>query len=197
MCNSLGSRIKKARVRVKLSQERLAELCDMTEQSINKYENERSTPNVDVLSRMVKHLDCNPGWLLTGDGPMLLTSNLADEGDMLKQSVLKIYDEPPVPYGGSGIDKAHVLTSKIMTSKHPEIAGALMKNLEQFAVAVDSADELATCQIMLKEQDKKIKEMDMKIKGLQDQVSELLRREPPKNSDAPGDINQSSKEVAI
>lgn len=121
---------------------------------------------------------------------------LADEGDMLKQSVPKIY-EPPVPYKDSGIDKAHILTSRIMTSKHPEIAGALMKNLEQFAAAVGSADELATCQIMLKEQDKKIKEMDMKIKGLQDQVSELLRRELPKNSVAPGDTNQSSKEVAI
>jgi hypothetical protein len=93
--------------------------------------------------------------------------------------------------------RAIMLTSKVMTSRHKEIGKALMKNLEEFAEAVSTKDELARCNVKLEEQDKKIREMDGEIKHLKKQVEELLKREPQCDSAAPGDTTPVTEEKAM
>jgi len=95
------------------------------------------------------------------------------------------------------IVKAMRLTSDVMTSQHPEIKSALMKNLEQFSEAVTKADELEGCKVQLKEQDKKIKAMDEEIKYLKTKVDELLKREPQCGSGTPGDGDPVPEEKAM
>jgi len=54
---SLGSAIKKARLKKKLTQEKLAEIIDITSAHLKQLESERRKPSVDVLYRLVVALD--------------------------------------------------------------------------------------------------------------------------------------------
>ena len=133
----------------------------------------------------------NKDWLLTGEGEMFADRNgavregLAPYGEAEPQEPMDHRPRGPDP--AQDVVKATRLTMDVMTSRHPEIKLALMKNLEQFAEAVVKADELEGCKIQLKEQDKKLKKMDDKIRHLETQVTELLKREPQCGSGAPGD----------
>lgn len=68
MDNKIGERIKKARKRAGFTQEALAEKLGIAYPTLNKYEKSHRTPDSALLSRMVTILDCDAGWLLTGEG---------------------------------------------------------------------------------------------------------------------------------
>ena len=68
MNKKLGDRIALARKRAGLTQEELAKKLDIAYPTLNKYERGHRIPDAELLSRMVKLLDCDPGWLLTGEG---------------------------------------------------------------------------------------------------------------------------------
>ena len=132
----------------------------------------------------------NKDWLLTGEGEMFAPSAACRE---------PIAPYGPDPPGQEKPDpsKAAYLTSIVMNSGHTEIAHALMKNLEQFSEAVHKADELEGCKVQIIEQGIKIKEMDDKIKHLETQVEELLKREQQGGSVAPGDGVPASAKKAM
>lgn len=104
---------------------------------------------------------------------------------------------PRAPDTAQDIVKATRLTMEVMTSRHPEIKLAPMKNLEQFSEAVHKADELDGCKVQIIEQGKKLTEMDDKIKHLETQVEELLKREQQCGSAAPGDGVPASAKKAM
>ena len=54
---SLGSAIKRARVEKKLTQEKLAEMIDITSAHLKQLESNRRNPSVDVLYKLVRALD--------------------------------------------------------------------------------------------------------------------------------------------
>ncbi|MBI4843446.1 MAG: helix-turn-helix domain-containing protein [Nitrospirae bacterium] len=52
---------------MKLTQEKLAKQLGIAYPTLNKYENGHRIPDAELLSRISKILDCDPGWLLSGE----------------------------------------------------------------------------------------------------------------------------------
>lgn len=69
MDTKLGNRIKEARNKTGLTQEALAKRLGIAYPTMNKYEKGHRIPDAELLSRMTTELNCDPGWLLTGEGP--------------------------------------------------------------------------------------------------------------------------------
>ena len=69
MDNLLGDRIKKMRKRAGLTQTKLAEKLGIAYPTLNKYERGHRTPDAALLNRLAKLIECDPGWLLSGESP--------------------------------------------------------------------------------------------------------------------------------
>ena len=65
---NLSERIRTARKRAGLTQTALAKRLKIALPTLNKYENNHRIPSAELLSRMAILLDCEPGWLLSGEG---------------------------------------------------------------------------------------------------------------------------------
>jgi SOS-response transcriptional repressor LexA len=78
MDNSLGDRIKIARKKAGLTQGELAKKVGITYPTLNKYEKNRRVPNSQVLDRIARELNCDPGWLLSGAGDIPRASTAFD-----------------------------------------------------------------------------------------------------------------------
>ena len=69
MDKKLNNRITFARKSSRLTQKELAKLLEISEPTMNHYETGKRVPNAELLDKMVALLKCDPGWLLTGNGP--------------------------------------------------------------------------------------------------------------------------------
>ncbi len=67
MIISIGDRIKHARNRAGLTQVELARKLKIAYPTLNKYERGHRIPDASLLSRTAKLLECDPGWLLSGE----------------------------------------------------------------------------------------------------------------------------------
>ena len=65
---TLGARIKFARDHVSLSQQKFADMLDISRESIAKYETDKIMAGGQVFLAIYQHTGVNPTWLLTGDG---------------------------------------------------------------------------------------------------------------------------------
>ena len=74
MENTLGERIRIARLAVGLTQVSLAAMVGTTEITINRYERGHRVPNAEVVNRLAIPLKCSMRWLITGNGAMQDTS---------------------------------------------------------------------------------------------------------------------------
>lgn len=70
MDNLLNKRIIKLRKSKGFTQKRLAEKLSISVPTMNHYETGKRVPGSDLLARLAKVLECNPGWLLIGEGEM-------------------------------------------------------------------------------------------------------------------------------
>ncbi|MEK9629868.1 MAG: helix-turn-helix domain-containing protein [Nitrospinota bacterium] len=68
MTNKLNKRIIFARKSGKLKQNELAKILNVSLPTMNHYESGKRTPNSELLAQIAKTLECDPGWLLTGEG---------------------------------------------------------------------------------------------------------------------------------
>lgn len=66
--NSLGSKIREARIAKKLSQRDLAKLCDMTQTHIHRIENDTNKPYLRTLAKIARELELDLRELTTGLG---------------------------------------------------------------------------------------------------------------------------------
>ena len=64
---SIGSRIKERRITLKLTQEELARLIGVTKGAIANYENEVSTPKIDLMYKLFDVLQCDANYLHQDD----------------------------------------------------------------------------------------------------------------------------------
>ena len=102
MENLLGNRIKEARKRADITQEALSKRLKIAYQTLNKYERGHRIPDAELLRQIAKELNCNPGWLLTGEDLMehiglvkepLPIYNIGENSDL--SEILKILQEHP------------------------------------------------------------------------------------------------------
>lgn len=62
----IGKRIRDQRIRKKLTQDRLAEMADITTVYLSRIENGHARPALDVYARMCEFLDCDLSYLFCG-----------------------------------------------------------------------------------------------------------------------------------
>ncbi|MBC8284508.1 MAG: helix-turn-helix transcriptional regulator [Nitrospinae bacterium] len=68
MNNKLNERIVFARKSKGFRQNKLADILKISLPTMNHYESGKRAPNSELLSTMASVLECDPGWLLTGEG---------------------------------------------------------------------------------------------------------------------------------
>lgn len=62
----IGSRIRKFRKKAKLTQEKLAELMEVTPGYISQLETAKSVPKLETLAKISTILDCDIGYIVSG-----------------------------------------------------------------------------------------------------------------------------------
>jgi phage repressor protein C with HTH and peptisase S24 domain len=72
----IGERIREARG--KMPRKQFAELCGVSQSTIQNYEGGEREPGAEILIKIYEALNVNLAWLLTGTGPKLIGSSLAD-----------------------------------------------------------------------------------------------------------------------
>jgi len=77
--NSLGNRIRTLRLEKKLSQEQLAEACEISVISLRHFEKSRRIPNVTLLVRFCNVLEVSPEYLLQDSLTLNTTSDDKNE----------------------------------------------------------------------------------------------------------------------
>jgi transcriptional regulator with XRE-family HTH domain len=76
----LGTRIKKLRKKLELSQRQVAERIGLTQEAVSQLERfPDRIPSSDTLSNLAKFFQVDPEWLLTGKGQQSPISSLAPE----------------------------------------------------------------------------------------------------------------------
>lgn len=75
---SFSQRLKDARARLGMKQDEIAAQSGVSYSVYQKYELGRSVPGGDAIAGLVR-LGINANWLLTGEGPMLLTDLLSQQ----------------------------------------------------------------------------------------------------------------------
>ncbi len=63
---SIGKRLKEERKRMKLSQEKLAELAQTHYSNIGRYEREDAKPSAELLNRIANALEVSPDYIING-----------------------------------------------------------------------------------------------------------------------------------
>ena len=70
MPNKINKRIIESRKSKGFTQKFLAEKLSVSLPTMNHYETGKRVPGSDFLARLAKVVECNPGWLLSGEGEM-------------------------------------------------------------------------------------------------------------------------------
>ena len=78
---SLGQRIRKSRLALRITQEQLAIPLGVTPQHISALEKDKADPSLDLLSRLAKELGVTVDYLLTGEEVAFLDPVVALKAD--------------------------------------------------------------------------------------------------------------------
>lgn len=76
---SIGSRIKEARKQKNLTQEELSSIVGVTKGAIANYENQVSTPKIEILFKLIKALGVDANYIYQDDMEIKGSSSLAKE----------------------------------------------------------------------------------------------------------------------
>jgi transcriptional regulator with XRE-family HTH domain len=143
-----GKRLRMIRKKEKLILKEVAAICNVTTQTLSRYEKDQRTPDNDFLKIFVKHFNLNTDWLLFGEVPIYKGSDLEKNvkesfielSELIKSKNLngivdmkKIIEDIPenflvlieymlkYPIIRKGIFQFFYLLLKPMIDKHPEL----------------------------------------------------------------------------
>lgn len=71
-----GARLKEARKKCGLTQEKIAQKFDIDKSSVSKYESGDNTPGIEYLKEFAEYLNINGDWLLFGKPPIFKSSEI-------------------------------------------------------------------------------------------------------------------------
>ncbi len=69
----MKDKIKQIRLELKMSQGDFARKINIIQQQLSKYERGENKPSAEFLTKLVKEINVNINWLLTGEGEMFIT----------------------------------------------------------------------------------------------------------------------------
>ncbi len=75
MENTVGSRFKKIRKILDMSQEELANFLNVTKQAISNIENSKSLPSISVMAKLAKEYNINLNYLIAEIGEIIIVKD--------------------------------------------------------------------------------------------------------------------------
>ncbi|MCP4155450.1 MAG: helix-turn-helix transcriptional regulator [bacterium] len=105
----IGQRLKEARRKRGYTQEAIAEEFDLDKSSISKYENGRTSPDIEFIRDFAKRLKINGDWLLFGTPPVF-------KADELSQDIEGLFLEFWTSIKGNGGEMPHGLPAGLKNS---------------------------------------------------------------------------------
>lgn len=102
---NLGNRVKEARLRQNITQDKLSELSNISVRHISKIERGTMNPSYDVLQRLANALGISAGYFF-------LSSEEVNEKDI--QLLTSLYEKCPVKYRGMIVASVQTLSREIL-----------------------------------------------------------------------------------
>lgn len=93
----LGSRLKKARKKLRLTQKQVADKIGIDDTTISKYENDKSEPDIETLKKLANLYEVSPQWLLVGYEIEIDRENTVPKYDA--QTTIKLIEEEAAKMG--------------------------------------------------------------------------------------------------
>lgn len=90
--NNVGSNIRAARKNLNKTQREIAEAANISTTQLSAYETGSRTPNIDTLALLAKALNKSIDELYFGEKGNPQTNSLATKGELIVDSVVKLYD---------------------------------------------------------------------------------------------------------
>lgn len=110
--DKIGKRIKKIRTQLGLTQKQMAKILGLSSfVTISRWERGERTPDQEALNRLVKLLNVNLNWLLTGEGEMFVKQEGKDE---LLDQFLQELERIRRDYGEEHYQRALKLAKKLL-----------------------------------------------------------------------------------
>lgn len=115
MTNLINKRIIESRKSKGFTQKYLAEKLSISLPTMNHYETGKRIPGSDFLARLAKVVECNPGWLLSGEGEMQIKeeycypSPRASHSNMEGFVLVPRYNIEASDEGGSAINSEQIV----------------------------------------------------------------------------------------
>lgn len=85
---TIGERLKMIRNKEKLLLKEVGNLCDISAQTLSRYENDQRTPDNEFLKKFVKHFNISSDWLLFGEVPIYRDDQRRDKD--VKESFIEL-----------------------------------------------------------------------------------------------------------
>lgn len=156
----LGKRIAWLRTDRGLEQKVAAAAIGIRYTTYQKYEY-GNFPNRENQNKILKYYTCSKSWLLTGEG--VPYPDRPEEPVMVRDTMAS-YD-PALARQKINIDEAQWKVYKIL-SAGTALSVALYMNIQQFAAALDTGQELKVCQDQMRDMQSQINELKGKVDRL-------------------------------
>lgn len=88
----IGGNIKEVRLELGYSQEKLANMCDMSNSTLSAYENSKKIPNAVTLAKIAKALGVSIDRLYYGDENISFINSVPDEGRKIVNCVYVLWE---------------------------------------------------------------------------------------------------------
>lgn len=89
---NIGKNIREVRLERKLSQEKLADMCDFSNTTLSAYENSRKIPNLTTIAKIAKQLNVSIERLYYGDENSAFINSEPNEGKKIVNSIYFLWE---------------------------------------------------------------------------------------------------------
>jgi len=86
---TIGEKLKKIRVNMKLTQVEISKTLDITQRTYSQYENDNTQPTFDTLKKICVNFNINPTWLFFEQGNMYNNQIIVDNSNNIDKETLK------------------------------------------------------------------------------------------------------------
>lgn len=146
----------------------LAKILDTDKNTLARYRKEKGLLAGKVIDNLISHYKFNPMWLFKGEGEPFPGARIKYPEVCVPVESSDVYETIPA-YGGVAqkinIDEAQGKAYRVL-SAGTALSVALYMNIQQFAAALDTGQELKVCQDQMKDMQGQINELNNKVDRL-------------------------------
>ena len=136
--DNIGKNIYEARMSSRMTQQQLAEKCNISNTTLSAYENKKKIPNLKTTAIIAKALNVTIERLYYGDDDNAFISSVPDEGRKIVNSIYCLWSNDVINYTDSYSYDNNSYNANISNSdylyifKYSSAISRLLKNLHEF-----------------------------------------------------------------